>query len=615
VKKSNKKRARQKRSKASELKLVLEYYQFAFQEMHRELSKTTATAATVHRIREGYWALVPFGEFASAEGQEIVKLYNKSVVEELEAILGRHSIGYWLHIYRRLAPRAIGPLGSPATIGLVRRTLESAIQKYALRSCGGTAWSHEIPFERILRGALVPDNEINHRIRAALKAKPQLVLTEFWTEELKEVYSAERLAYEIWSCGSVLRTLGKGGSLRVTAGEFPYFTAVCSDELNALLNHYDDRSADYETSATGTVFQAGDSDGQYPAALYNVMKIGSETLGPVFEAYGTHITERFVPNFIWTLLPLRRFYEAHLPFAEAFQAANGVELVDVLAVTGALLTHVLVTWREKEGYIIQTFQRAYDGPWPREQFIEIIRLFLGHTLETLGSARKPEDVEIESVISALECSEQRRSAIDPLLGAPLSIFLPFGDGRVIVDYAWIHNILYDLFFGIKISDQNFKGLALEKLVHQERSVLPTVACRAKDGSSRQFDAAFESGDLLIVIECRVKARSFAIERGDRHALQLRRDFIEKALSDIDEKADWIQQHPVGTNFDIRNFRRILPVAVTPFEEFIPSLADRYWIRRDLPRVLTPDELRKALRDDLSKSENFNERTLTSASSL
>jgi hypothetical protein len=36
--------------------------------------------------------------------------------------------------------------------------------------------------------------------------------------------------------------------------------------------------------------------------------------------------------------------------------------------------------------------------------------------------------------------------------------------------------------------------------------------------------------------------------------------------------------------------------VSPFVEFIPSLAPRYWLNDTLPRVMTPDELRKALAD-------------------
>jgi hypothetical protein len=464
-----------------------------------------------------------------------------------------------------------------------------------------------VQIEHILRGGLMTDHPLNQMIREAMpSARRQLVLTDFGPEELLEFYSAERLAYEIWSCGATLRSLGKGCSLHAMQGE-PYFAVTCSEELNGLLSHYDGRLGEYEASATGTVFWREISEGTVVMPMYNVEQTNSERYEKVFAKYESALPEPVVTNFIWILFPLRDFHDAHQPFAGAFFEAHGVSFDDVISVIAALMVRVIVTWGERRYSIFHYFQRAYEGPALREEVVSTIRHTLPLAMKSLGRSRDAKEVAVESVVDFLGLSGEKRGKIDPLLGGPLSIFLPFRDDRLFVDYAWIPQILYMLFFGINIADQNFKGDALENLVHRNRSALPTAACRSRDGTSRQFDAAFAVSDLLIVVECRAKARSLGVERGDFESLRVRREFLEKALRDIDEKAEWLRRRPVGTNYDVHNFRRILPLVVTPFVEFIPRRDPWYWLSANVPRVLTPAELRQFLEgEELTDRTHFNE---------
>jgi hypothetical protein len=184
----------------------------------------------------------------------------------------------------------------------------------------------------------------------------------------------------------------------------------------------------------------------------------------------------------------------------------------------------------------------------------------------------------------------------PDLGGPHSLFLPLNDDRFFIDYAWVQRVLYNLFFNIRVSDQNFKGDALEEIVHRRRSVLPTGPCLALNGESRQVDAAFEVGDSLVIVECRAVARSFGVDRGDVRAIQFRTELVDRTLNDIDEKARWLAANPVGTNYDVRKYKSIIPVGVTPFVEYMPSLDPFYWLNEKTPRVLTPFELKNALDD-------------------
>jgi hypothetical protein len=60
--------------------------------------------------------------------------------------------------------------------------------------------------------------------------------------------------------------------------------------------------------------------------------------------------------------------------------------------------------------------------------------------------------------------------------------------------------------------------------------------------------------------------------------------------EVDDKAHWLTAHPRGRNYDLGKYQGIIPLGVSPFVEYIPSLNARYWLKDGLPRVLTPNEL-------------------------
>jgi hypothetical protein len=253
-------------------------------------------------------------------------------------------------------------------------------------------------------------------------------------------------------------------------------------------------------------------------------------------------------------------------------------------------------WVAHSDAVVRYWQRAYEGPSQRSYVISEIRRFLPSALEYLGSKDDTANVDVEGAFRFLELDASKRDSIDILLWGPHSIFLPYGDDRVFIDFAWTGRLLFNIFFEVQMDDQNFKGDALEKLVRKGASVLPTGECRSLSGARRQIDAAFEIRDTLIIVECRAVARSFGVERGDPEAIAYRVQRCEKALNDIDEKARWLAANPVGTNYDVRKYARILPIAVTPFAEFVQTLESSHWIAPLLPRVMAPHELRQALSD-------------------
>lgn len=485
-------------------------------------------------------------------------------------------------------------------MALVRATFEAAVQKYgSFNSCDRVALSDEVAPDKILRGILM-GAEFQGLWRA-MKANPQLVLTDFGVEEMQGLYDAEKLCHEVWRSAAALRILGKGASLIVERTS-PYFRDNRSDELDHLVTVYDNRNRELSVTATGTAYeQPGahvSSEGWVLIPTYNVYGVPARKFNKFFRRFGLQIVSppygAFVSNFLWAPFDLHSYYTAHKPFSSAFANHHGVSLESMLVVLASLLLRVFHIWTKEKGRVVHYWQRAYDGPYRRSFVEQDLKAFLKWGIRSLGLSASPGEIDVGGALKLLELTVGKRALIDLAVPGPHSVLLPFNADRMFIDYAWCAPTLYNLFYGVKLEDQNFKGAALENLVRTRKCVLPEGPCKSLKGESRQIDASFAIGDTLAVVECRAIARSFGIDRGDPLALNFRRQKIDQLLTEADSKARWLGQNPVGANYDVRSFKRILPIAVSPFVEYLPSASDFYWLSPDVPRVLTPSELRELL---------------------
>ena len=275
--KRRKGRRGRQRTKASQT-LFLEYHSIPFLRLHRQLSLIGYDASAPPAVRAQFWSLVPPGVYPSEQGRALVLDYSERVEAKLAEVLAEFSVAYWLHVYRRLSPEGIGEQSDPDTVHLVRRTLEAAFQKYGRSEpCHRIGFSNSVPVDTILSG-LLQGNEFRV-VREQLLARPQLVLTEFGVQELKQFYEVEKLAYEAWRCAAAMRITGKGSPLRSTGDELGFIDER-SDELHRLVSSYDGRDESLSASATGTTFidplQDGPSGQVVPISFYNARRVKFE---------------------------------------------------------------------------------------------------------------------------------------------------------------------------------------------------------------------------------------------------------------------------------------------------------------------------------------------------
>ncbi len=599
---------RQQRSNSTRTRydrVHFEYYVRPFLLMHEEYRRYRAIGIveSCHPIRRRFWQHVPQGTYDRDQSIELLQAYLKSLNSEARQTFSRHSIAYWLHVYRRLSPGPIGADERPQSIGLTRAVFEAALQKHATHEfCSGIGESKRMPIGQVLAGALLAEQFETER-KALLDAPDQLVLAEFTTVSLADVYQAEMLAYEVWRTGAMLRIVGQGAKI-VATGPPDYMADTRSEELAYLVANYDDRIHHMPATSAGVTY-AEEDDGHETAFFptYNLGGVTAKVINPLLRRlYDVEMNEDLVLNFMWIPFNLRSYRMMHMPLAEAFEKRHGVPLDVVLTTIGALSAWAMERWLMGGiADFLRLWQRAYTGPHDSGNILDSIQQYWTKGLALVGAPQVvPDPVTIQAGISFWTLGTDQVDRIDTVYSGPHQLLLPVGKGRFFVDYAWILRRLYDLFVGVSISDGNFKGNALEVAIGRGRSALPTRPCIASDGARRQVDFATAVGEHLVIAECKAVARSIAFDRGRPEAIRYRQNHVvDRGLQQADDNAKWLAARPRGRNYDVTIYKDILPVAVSPFVEFMPSLNYRYWINGTLPRVLTPDELTSLLsRPDL-----------------
>jgi hypothetical protein len=588
-------------------RIAIEYHSLTFWRLHREMRLLYEHQLAEPIIRRTFWRLVAPRQYAPAEAQFYLQRYLKFVEEELKKRLEKQSIAYWYHVYRRVGLGAIGEDDSPATIANTRAILDAAIQKYGqFGLCDRLALSSAIPIDRIFAGE--PRDKELEVIKLLIGDHPTLVLTQFTVTQLYEFYQVERLAYEIWRTAAQLRITGKGAPIEVL-DEPPYVVDSRSDDLDTLVQIYDERSSGRNmigtfASHSGTVFSNAMSSKLMLCFIPNItglkMSWGAEWL----KAHGRAIDISGPLNYIPCQIHLREFFDAHRPLDGAFEAQVGFSLEECLAVIAAIgFLPAVIADTFDHFRALRPEARGYDGSFTMRRIEDWISGLLPSLTQAVGFGRDVKTYRISKVLDWLTLDEVRRHDMDLWYPGPHCVFLPVEvksikeDREYFIDYIWILRRLKDLFYGVHVADNNFKGDALEALTRATESPLSHRQLFAKDGTSRQVDASFAIGKRLIIAECRAWSRSIGFEKGKIDAVKQITAKIEKTLRDVDKKAQWLANNPVGRNYDVSRFSEVIPVGVVPFPEFIPSLFEWYWLRPGVPRVL-----RRSARRDLPEIE-------------
>lgn len=522
---------------------------------------------------------------------------------------------------------------------IVRSIFEATIQKYGkIEPCSRIGFSGELEIDDILSGffkeenieqvieSIILDPRLNltdyerinlkklleyevYHVVDFVQEKPQLVLTNFGVTELKEFYELENLIFEVWSSYAYLRGFYKGASCIIKHDPGEIFE-VRDEFLKESINIFDERNNFDITipfTAKGTFYPLKDEYNHSTTVIpfYNAGKINTDSIMESYSKYycnvDLNIENNIFTNFVWIPINMFSYYKSNLNYSKAFEKENKVNFESVLVVFTILLYHALDNWKDPI-FMFKYWQRCYEGPYKKGDIFDILQNDLSSCIEYFGL--REESIDLRKGFDYWALTEEKRKNIGLSYPGPHSIFIPYGKDRYFIDYAWMHHRLFDLFWNCNISDENFKGAALETLIQEQKElVLPTKECMSFNGDKRQIDASFERDDVLLIIECKSNNRSIGFFKGTKSSLAFRKGRYDEAVNQVDDKAAWLIKECKGTNFDISKYSKIIPIVITPFVEYIPYDERKYWISDGLPRILTPSELIDLIeKDELWESE-------------
>ena len=249
------------------------YYQPAFLTLtelyHREVNRSLLAKPAEFR-KKFLGDRLPIGQQLSAElAWPIFREYLDAIENQMASVLRRHSVFFWLHLYRRtgiaLSPGHEVGADDERTIELVRRTVELGIFKHG--SLSGTpndvGRSDQISPDRVLGGwinrglinAGFSKRSVEFRaFVSALANPPQMVIGELSADDFIDLHLVEGLAYQYWRASALLRSIGKG--CEVILNEDGSWTEQDTLEQSLLIASINSRTAEtaWDPSSLGVWF-------------------------------------------------------------------------------------------------------------------------------------------------------------------------------------------------------------------------------------------------------------------------------------------------------------------------------------------------------------------------
>jgi hypothetical protein len=135
---------------------MLDYYQRPFLFLSKPF--VAQIIKQPHPKRKSFWNLVPEQEYTYLKAGELLLAYYNSIQKEIEAIISTRSRMYWLHLSRRVLPSTSGKNKSPITIGITRKIIDAAIEKFGQGNmCESVGITGEIDVSEIFDGLLLSD--------------------------------------------------------------------------------------------------------------------------------------------------------------------------------------------------------------------------------------------------------------------------------------------------------------------------------------------------------------------------------------------------------------------------------------------------------------------------
>lgn len=557
--------------------------------------------------------LKPSNDYSIIDDISFIELIQKKLEDEINKIVSKKGIYYWFHLYRRFAPGSNFNNESATTIGLYRQMTECSFLKYGSIKSGKELLvvdkENEVNITEIGSGFYKKALEkFNIPVFPNEICYEGVYLGEFDFNDLVESCQLERLIYEYWHTTTCLRRLYKGGILRIQNND--YFVEN-NETTKKLINLYDERAAfgGFASTLGVLLFPKNLSFKKGMSFLpdYNIKNLSLKEY-PIHKYFHIKVPlekeKEFIPNFVWAPFDFDYFYCQNRFLEKEFEKEFGFSLACFCYTLFLVCQYAYVSSilnKGIKGY--QLIQRAYQHFSCLDEYINwLIDISKSSKLPSLGQYVLNKK-ELYDVLDKLSFKDKKRGDINLTTRGPRSLIIPFKDNQFIIDYVSVLHILSSQMHFIKNNNPE-KGHIFEDAVidRLNKKGFNLWLCKKEmnhpDGSSKEIDVSFYIKNVLFICEMKCINKSFAFDIGDIEALDFRKKKLIKALTESEDKVNWLLAHKNGNNYNVPNYiDAFVPLVITPFVEYIWAIDDYLWLTEKIPRICTPFELEQLLADD------------------
>ena len=542
-----------------------------------------------------------------------------SIENKASEIISKRCIYYWIHLYRRIGLGKIFGNESDTTLALYRNMVECCIQKFGRINCGleiiyGNE-SYDIKAKDIASGnyleALKFFSLTKHEIN-----NDDIYLGNFNEIDYTNIYIVERLMFEYWHLTTCLRRLYKGGKLLINDN----YNVICNNNTEFLMKSYDERNDRYGNFNTTQGIDLGFNELELlnsgcvliPQYNYKQVAIQDYPFNKFFNLSNISIdptnNEPFKPNFLWFPFDFDNYFISNSflkdEFFEYFQYSLESFVTTIFLLVFRNL-HISINNKQYAFYLIQ---KGYTAIISEDELInDLVEYSKVVKLPSLSKFELNID-ETKKIINDIKLNNENKKKINISTLGPRKIILPSIDNKYIIDLSGILDLISKQTHFLPERNIGKKGSIFEDNIIKKikKENLNIWESKKKlngfDLTSKEIDVSFYDRNVLFICELKCIKRSLSYITGDFKSLKYRKDKFTEALTEVDNKADWILNHRKGHNFKLPDVVDIIvPIVISPFIEYIWDIDDKYWINSKTPRICVIKELFKFLKDNYINS--------------
>ncbi|BBL29237.1 hypothetical protein HN028_11040 [Pantoea ananatis] len=612
-----KRKIKKNESKKIQQHILPEYYIVTFIHTHKHHLLDTREICRKARVDliSDYQKKLKSESPCILEGDEAWDSLNPllAIIEsKIKKIIEQHSLFYWFHLYRRMAPGSIADENEKSDSGTtasVRLTLETAFFKYAKNTGDDICLSNSISAKEVLGGFFYDAHLIggvNERIIEKIwefhQNKPQWVLRDYSPSTHESIYILESYAYEYWRVTAKLRAIGKGVPLLIeTNGKWSELRSIEQEEL---INSYDRRlmkGSHYLSTAKGLPSFTDNDENHFQSYIfclrYNYDKISFGEFIRNNNPFG-----RETSNFIPLILNFNNFIISHKSLSIPFFNKKGFSLKSLMLFLQAIsylhITHRTESPEGKKYDVVKLWsmmQRAYTTiniPL-KELCTELYRILTLIPQENDTDAK----VDLEELLLICEhytLRDSQKEIMSLWSRGPRPIMFTHEE-NLVIDLGGIQTILENVFFSIRENNQergnDFEDIIREEIKRRGYNLLQVRNFRRSDGKFRETDLAIRSGNTLILCDCLSSERPLDWIIGKPSVIKKRTVLLRQKIEKVLSIKKFVSENLNSINGDYSWVENIISLGIVTDVEWIDSSEDIYWIdkERDLPILMSIQE--------------------------